>query len=197
MEIAIAVLGLLAALVALVASIVQAAGERKNVPGHTLKRAGWLMGAAIVFAALSWTAYVVIPKALPGPSLAEIRDPAAGDRITRPQQVDIRLNGPAPRSLTFWLGYQNEKSGPFIVQAAQCMEAENRLDCGPLYVGHDEHDTAKFRIFVATADSYATAKLSAHGLSHQINSGDNVSYPVLPVGTKIVTEKGRVGLRQD
>jgi len=187
MQLAIAAIGLLTALVPLVCSYRQV----KTRKGRT--RAGWLLGVGLTLAVLSLvTPYVIIPRLLPQRPFAEIQSPAAGERISRPQDVDIELNGSVPKGDTVWLGYQNQKGGPVVVQAIKCVPIAERLDCGPLYVGHDEKDRAEFRIFVATANASATASLSAHGTAEP---GDNLVYPSLPDGATVVSEERHITLR--
>jgi hypothetical protein len=208
-QLLIAAIGLLTALVPLVASIVQllvsmrpATGKNDKPRSRTgaappsRKRAAWLFGIAIGIAALTlMTAYVVVPRFSADKPLAEIGSPLTGDRINRPAAVDVRLNGRMPDGGSVWLGYQNEEGGPFIVQAARCAQIGNRLDCGPLYVGHDDEDPAEFRVFVLTADALATARLTAGGTAGSAEPGDNFSLKSLPEGSRNVAEARRVRLR--
>lgn len=61
----------------------------------------------------------------------------------KPEQL-ASWQGSVPKGDTVWLGYQNERGGPVVVQAITCVPIAKRLDCGPLYVGHDEKDRADF-----------------------------------------------------
>jgi len=190
-QLAIAAIGLLAALITLAASLV----ERKGAAalGGSRKRAGWLFAAGLALAGLSVVApYVVLPIIMADRPLADIRSPRAGERINRPHAVDVHLNKAVAAGETVWLGYQNEKGGPFVIQASECRAIERRLDCGPLYVGRDENDAAEFRVFLATADTSATAVLSRHAVTAE--PGDNMKYPVLPIGTKLIREERHITL---
>jgi hypothetical protein len=191
MQLAIAAIGLVAALIPLVASILQVKGSA--TPGGNRKRAGWLFGASLVMAGLSVVApYVVLPMIIGDRPIAEIRSPKSGERINRPQAVDVHQNKAVADGETVWLGYQNEQGGPFIIQASPCQAIEERLDCGPLYIGRDENDAAEFRVFMATATTSATAELSRQATTAE--PGDNVKYPVLPIGTKLISEERHITL---
>jgi hypothetical protein len=197
-QLTIAVIGLVAALVTLAASVVEITHKRDvkggaAAPRGNRKRAGWLFAAGLTLAALSVVApYVVLPMIMAGRPLADIRSPKAGERINRPQAVEVHLNRRVPDNETVWLGYQNEQGGPFIVQASQCQAIGERLDCGPLYVGQDKNDASEFRIFTATADTSATVDLSRHASSAR--PGDNVKHDILPVGTKLISEERHITL---
>jgi hypothetical protein len=213
MQLAIAVIGLLTALGPFLASIHQfwisrtrevvavptgatSANPTTPAAARSRKRGEWLLGAALtIFAATLLTAFVIVPRLQPGSPLAEVQSPEAGEKIGRPQDVEVRLNASIPEGTTVWLGYQNEKGGPFIIQASQCSKIEERLDCGPLYVGHDESDPAEFRIFVVTANISATAALSAHSNNEVVKPGDNISYARLPEGTELISEQPHITLR--
>ena len=119
----------------------------------------------------------------------------SAEEFSKQRAVDLSLNGRVPEDLTVWLGYQNEEGGPYIVQRSRCSEVVKRLDCGPLYVGHDKKDPAAFRIFVATADASATASLSVQDTSGSARPGDNHSLASLPAGTKVISEERHVTLR--
>ena len=189
-QLTIAAIGLLAALITLAASLV----ERKGAaPGGSRKRAGRLFAAGLALAGLSVVApYVVLPMIMADRPLADIRSPQSGERINRPHAVDVHLNKSVAEAETVWLGYQNEEGGPFVMQASRCQAIEQRLDCGPLYVGRDKNDAAEFRVFMATADISATAELSRHAVTAE--PGDNVRYPVLPIGTKLISEERHITL---
>jgi hypothetical protein len=190
-QLTIAAIGLLAALITLAASLVERKGAA--APGGSLKRAGWLFAAGLALAGLSVVApYVALPMIMADRPLAEIRSPRSGERINRPHAVDIHLNKSVAEGETVWLGYQNEEGGPFVMQASRCQAIEQRLDCGPLYVGRDNSDVAEFRVFMATADISATAELSRHAVTAE--PGDNVKYPVLPIGTKLISEERHITL---
>jgi hypothetical protein len=211
LQVTIAALGLVAALITLAASVLEVKGSAAPngkaggngsphggavataTPRGSRKRAGWLFAAALVLAALSVVApYVVLPVILPDRPMADIRSPKSGERIGRPQAVDVHLNKAVAEGETVWLGYQNEKGGPYVIQASRCQAIEERLDCGPLYVGRDEKDTAEFRVFLATADASATARLGQHALTAK--PGDNKNYEVLPIGTKLISEERHITL---
>jgi hypothetical protein len=182
-NLAISVTGLLAALVTLVGSF----KTRRKVAAR-------LLGATVAVVVVTLLAVFVVVPYLHGtpPPAAAIESPAAGETIGRPQTVGARLNAPLPQGQTIWLGYQNEKGGPFVVQASKCTTIAQILDCGPLYVGHDNKDPAEFRILLATADTAATTTLSAHGPA---NPGDNLSYRDLPAGTTIIAQQRHITLR--
>jgi hypothetical protein len=73
---------------------------------------------------------------------------------------------------------QNDLGGPFTVQASACDAIEQRLDCGPLFVGENGKDKAEFRLSIATADAIATARLNAMAAGVGSGYGMNMSCPV-------------------
>lgn len=195
MQLAIAVIGLVAAVIPLIGSIWQIAPASGRAQPQRRRRAGWLFATAVLIAALGFlAAYVIVPRFGPERPLAEIVSPRDSEKIERPQTVDVRLNEAIPDDRTVWLGYQNERGGPFIVQAAECVAIEQRLDCGPVFVGENDKDRAEFRLFVATADAAATAHLKAAAADVGPQYGMNMSCPRLPAGAQIINETRRVVL---
>lgn len=125
--------------------------------------------------------------------LAVITSPSDGARIERPQEVVVEVRKALPKGHSLWLAYQNELGGPVIVQAVKCQIARTGADCGPLWVGHDEHDRAAFKLLLVVADAGATAVLRSRG-SVADGAGANVSWASLPEGVERVSVARRVVL---
>ena len=127
--------------------------------------------------------------------LAVITSPSDGARIDRPQEVAVELRKTLPKGHSLWLAYQNELGGPVIVQATKCQIARTNADCGPLYVGHDEHDRAAFKLLLLAADAGATAVLRANDAATD-GAGANISWAALPEGVERVSVARRVVLKE-
>ncbi|WP_127500777.1 hypothetical protein [Actinoplanes solisilvae] len=126
--------------------------------------------------------------------LAVITSPSDGARIDRPQEVAVELRKALPKGHSLWLAYQNELGGPVIVQAAKCQISRTSADCGPLWVGHDEHDRAAFKLLLVVADAGAGAVLRGNGPATG-GDGDNKSWTALPDGVERVSVARRVVLK--
>lgn len=117
--------------------------------------------------------------------MAVIQSPADGSRIDRPQEVRVELERALPKGHTLWLAYQNELGGPYIVQASRCLISRRNADCGPVYVGQDEHDRSAFKLLLMVADTQATSILTEQGAGAA--PGDNVSRAGMPEGAEAVS----------
>ena len=114
--------------------------------------------------------------------IAKIVSPSSGEAISRPTQVEVRLEGSLAPDHWLWLGFQNELGGPFIIQAPPCSISGTVVHCGPLYVGPAEADTSEYRIFLLDADAKAT-----EALRERANGGvGNVSQLALPSGVVVL-----------